>query len=39
MVEAKEYYEKDGEVDTCKALTELIEDEREEIERLKRNQK
>ena len=30
LIEAKEYYEKDGEVDMCKALTELIEDGREE---------
>lgn len=30
LIEAKEYYEKDGIVDMCKALTELIEDGRNE---------
>ena len=30
LIEAKEYYEKEGVVDMCKALTELIEDGREE---------
>lgn len=30
LIEAKEYYEKDGVVDVCKALTDLIEDGREE---------
>lgn len=30
LIEAKEYYEKEGEVDMCKALTELIEDGRVE---------
>ena len=30
LIEAKEYYEKDGAVDMCKALTELIEDGRNE---------
>ena len=30
LIEAKEYYEKDGEVDMCKALTDLIESGRQE---------
>ena len=30
LIEAKEYYEKDGEVDMCKALTDLIENGRQE---------
>ena len=30
LIEAKEYYEKEGAVDMCKALTELIEDGRNE---------
>ena len=30
LIEAKEYYEKDGVVDMCQALTELLADEREE---------
>ena len=30
LIETKEYYEKEGSVDMCKALTELIEDGREE---------
>lgn len=30
LIEAKEYYEKEGMVDMCKALTELIEEGREE---------
>ncbi len=30
LIEAKEYYEKDGVVDMCKALTELIADGRQE---------
>ncbi|MBQ8804208.1 MAG: Rpn family recombination-promoting nuclease/putative transposase [Tyzzerella sp.] len=30
LIEAKEYYEKEGVVDMCRALTELIEDGREE---------
>ena len=30
LIEAKEYYEKEGVVDMCKALTELIEDGKQE---------
>ena len=30
LIEAKEYYEKDGAVDMCKALTELIADGKQE---------
>ena len=30
LIEAKEYYEKEGNVDMCKALTELIEDGKQE---------
>ena len=30
LIEAKEYYEKEGMVDMCKALTELIEDGKQE---------
>ena len=30
LIEAKEYYEKEGAVDMCKALTELIEDGKQE---------
>ena len=30
LIEAKEYYEKEGSVDMCKALTELIEDGKQE---------
>ena len=30
LIEAKEYYEKEGMVDICKALTELIEDGKQE---------
>ena len=30
LIEAKEYYEKEGNMDMCKALTELIEEGREE---------
>lgn len=30
LIEAKEYYEKEGMVDMCKALTELIADGKQE---------
>ena len=33
LIEAKEYYEKEGVVDMCKALTELIEEGRAEGDR------
>ena len=39
LIEAKEYYEKDGEVNMCQALTELLADEREEGKVLGKDEK
>ena len=39
LIEAKEYYEKEGMVDMCKALTELIEDGKQEGKQLGKDEK
>lgn len=39
LIEAKEYYEKDGEVDMCKALTDLIESGRAEGKEIGKDEK
>ena len=39
LIEAKEYYEKEGMIDMCKALTELIEDGKQEGKQLGKDEK
>lgn len=39
LIEAKEYYEKEGVIDMCKALTELIEDGKQEGRALGKDEK
>lgn len=39
LIEAKEYYEKEGMVDMCKALTELIADGKQEGKQLGKDEK
>lgn len=39
LIEAKEYYEKEGAVDMCQALTELLADQREEGKTLGKDEK
>ena len=39
LIEAKEYYEKEGAVDMCKALTELIADGKQEGKQLGKDEK
>ena len=39
LIEAKEYYEREGMVDMCKALTELIEDGKQEGKQLGKDEK